>query len=138
MRTLRHLVLLSAIVISLIGASSAVSNASPFDPPPPSCGDSIQLQKASANNGNLVFRIVMVDMRRWVGGFGTLTWDAIANNSELGTSPNSPYNAPGGGGVISGQVALYVPGQDTAVNIGVIVYTSGGIEACGAGASLSV
>jgi hypothetical protein len=79
----------------------------------------------------------MVDMRRWVGGGGTLNWDAIANHSGLEVTPNSGFTAPAGGGVIPGQTALYVPGEDTAVNIGVHVFQNG-IETCGSGATVSV
>ena len=134
---LRRLVLLLAIAVSLVGVASTASNAAPLDPPPPSCGSSIQIQKTSSSDGNLQFRIVMTQMVRWVGGGGTLKWDAIANNTGLGTAPNSSYTAPAGGGVINGLDALYVPGRDTAVNIGVIVFQVG-IETCGSGATLSV
>jgi hypothetical protein len=81
----------------------------------------------------------MTQMPRWIGSEpGTLRWDAIANTTELGTAPNSSYTAPVGGGVISGLTALYVPGEDTSVNIGVIVKSEVGVEVCGSGGNLSV
>jgi hypothetical protein len=135
---LRRSILLLATVGSLAGMSSAVSSAATLDPPPPGCGDSIQIQKTSLNkqDGQLGFRVVMVDMRRWVGGFGTLDIDTIANRSGLEVT-GGDFNAPGGGGVISGQTALFVPGKDTAVNIGVHVKANG-IEVCGSGTTISV